>query len=162
MVSLSSWALSIAGICLISVLVDFALPECKMNEHIKKVVSYSIILVVVYPLPNLFNNNFSFDNILQEVDIPIQSEYIYNVNQAKVDELTKTINASLENKGLYGATVSISADIFQTELEIFAVYVDLYNLVIKSEIKNTDIKTEVVSVVLNIVDISKDKVVVYE
>jgi len=162
MTSLSSWVLSIAGICFVSVVLDLMLPDGKTNSHIKNIVSYAIILVVVIPLPNLLNKNFSASDIFEKMEINIQEDYIYNINQSKLDALCKQIEEELTEKGILGVEVSISANIFDNPMEINAVYVDLYNVVISDNKGNIYIKTEVVEVVVDIINISKDKVVFYE
>ena len=160
--SISTWILSIASVCFISVIADLALPEGKTNSHIKKVISYVIILVVIMPLPKLFSGSFKVDDIFEEIDLGVQDSYIYNTNQSKLDALKESIETELKNNGMVGAVVSVSANIFDVNMEIQAIYVDLYNLVITEELKNINIQTEVVSVVLGVVNIAKDKVIVYE
>lgn len=162
MSGISAWILSIATVCLISVIADLALLEGKMNAHVKRVISYVIILVVIMPLPQLFKSNLNVDDIFEEIEFNVQDSYIHNVNQSKLDALAKEIEVKLEDIGIVGAEVSISGNIFDYNMEISSIYVDLYNIVISSEIKNIDIKTEVVSVVLGVVEIAKDKVIIYE
>ncbi len=162
MESISAWILSIAGICMLSVIIDLVIPDGKTNTIIKNVFSYAIVLVVILPLPKLFKNNTDLNDLFSPVDFPMQDNYIYNVNQAKLDKWTQDINDDLVNGGIYGAVVSISANIFERNMEINAVYVDLYNVVISNENKNINIKTEVVRVVLNYINIKEDKVIFYE
>ena len=162
MESISAWILSIAGICMLSVIIDLVIPDGKTNAIIKNVFSYAIVLVVILPLPKLFKNNTDLNDLFSPVDFPMQDNYIYNVNQAKLDKWTQEINDDLVNGGIYGAVVSISANIFERNMEINAVYVDLYNVVISNENKNINIKTEVVRVVLNYINIKEDKVIFYE
>lgn len=154
--------MSIIGVCILSVVVDLIVPSGKMSSSIKSVFSYIVILVVLAPLPNLINGNFSLDGLFSNVDMEIQDEYIYNINQSKLDKWTITIENELEITGITGATVSISANIFEYDMQIDAVYVDLYNAVISSDLANKNIQTEVVSVVLKCLDVEKNKVVVYE
>ena len=162
MESISSWVLSIAGVCILSVVIDLVIPEGKTNGIIKNVFSYAIVLVVVMPLPKLLKSNNGFQDFFPQVDFTIQDDYIYNINQSKLDKWTESIMADLESVGINGVVVSISANIFDKNMQINAVYVDLYNVVISDKNKNINIKTEVVRVVLNYLDIDKDKVVFYE
>lgn len=154
--------MSIIGVCILSVVVDLIVPSGKMSSSIKSVFSYIVILVVLAPLPNLIKGNFSLDGLFSNVDMEIQDEYIYNINQSKLDKWTITIENELEITGITGAIVSISANIFEYDMQIDAVYVDLYNAVISSNLANKNIQTEVVSVVLKCLDVEKNKVVVYE
>lgn len=162
MASISTWVISITGICVLSVLVDLIMPEGKTAGTIKNVFSYVIVLVAIAPLPKIINGDFSLDGIFSNVEIDIQDEYIYNINQAKLDKWTITIENGLVDAGVYGSVVSISANIFESDMKIDAVYVDLYNAVISENLANKDIKTEVVDVVLNCLDIEKNKVIIYE
>lgn len=162
MASLSTWVLSVAGMCLLSVAIDLIMPDGKTNKSIKSVFSYAIVLVVILPLPKLLKNNFNLDDVFSEYEFEIQDSYIYNVNQAKLDQWTKDINDDLNSRGIYGAVISISANIFDVDMQINNVFVDLYNVVITDNSKNINIKTEVVSVVLNYLNIDKGKVIFYE
>lgn len=162
MSALSSWVLSITGICLLSVIIDLIVPDGKTNSSIKNVFSYAIVLVVILPLPKLLKNDFNLNNAFSECEFEIQDSYIYNVNQAKLDQWTENISLDLNQKGIYGVVVSISANIFETNMQVNAVYVDLYNVVISENLKNINIKTEVASVVLKYINIDKEKVIFYE
>lgn len=162
MSSISAWVISITGVCVLSVLVDLIAPDGKISASIKNVFSYIVVLVSIAPLPGLIKGDFSLDGIFSNVELDIQDEYIYNINQAKLDKWTSTIEVALEDEGIYGAVVSISANIFESDMQIEAVYVDLYNVVINGELRNTNIQTEVVNVVLNCLDIEKSKVIIYE
>lgn len=145
-----------------SVVIDLVVPDGKTNGVIKNVFSYAIVLVVVMPLPKLLKVDNDFERLFSQVDFTIQDDYIYNINQSKLDKWTECITSDLESDGINGVVVSISANIFERNMQINAVYVDLYNVVISDKNKNINIKTEVVCVVLNYLDIDRDKVVFYE
>ena len=159
---MSNWILSIVGVCFISILVDLLLPKGKLNGHVRMAVNYVIIFVVVFPLPKLVNSQISIESLFPITDISIQQDYIYNLNQYKLNTACTQIQKALNDRGIIGSEVTLSADVFSLNMEIDAVYVDLYNVVISEKLQNINIKTEVVSVVLNILDISKDKVFIYE
>ena len=160
--NISSWILSIAGICLLSVVVDLILPKGKMNKTIKNVFSYIVILIVLAPLPKLVNSNFNIEQVFDYVEFNVQGDYIYNLNQAKIDKYANIIDERITQSGIHGAIVSISANIFDTNLKIDAVYVDLYNIVINENLKNKDIKMEVLNIVKEVLNIKEECVVFYE
>lgn len=159
---ISAWISSIIGVCFLSVLVDLMLPDGKTNTLIKKVVSYIIVAIVLMPLINLANNKNNIKDVFSYSEIQIQENYIYNINQSKIDAIKESIQKELESKGILGVQISVSADVFTQEMEIYAIYVDLYNMVISGDSKNKNIKTEVVSVVQNYVNIAKEKIIIYE
>ena len=56
MSSFSVWVLSIAGICVLSVLVELVLPEGQTRKYIKAIFSFFVIVVIVAPLPKIVKN----------------------------------------------------------------------------------------------------------
>lgn len=159
---LSSWVIGIAGVCFISVIADLLLSGGKTSVFIKNVISYAVILVIILPLPNLFNKDFLTKEMFSNLEVNVQDDFIYNLNQNKLDALVSDIETDLKNLGILGIQVSISANIFDNPMQIDAVYVDLYNVVISQNNANINIKTEVVNVVQKYIEISDDKVIFYE
>ena len=162
MSSISAWALSIVGICLLSVVIDLMLPSGKTNSNIKKVVSYAIILVVLLPIPNILNGNIRAEGIFDNSIIELQDNYIYNLNQSKLDSIKNKIENELNSMGILGVSVSISANIFEDDMEIYAIYVDLYNLVITEDASNINIKKIVKDLILGCISIKEEKIIFYE
>ena len=158
METVSSWVISIAGICTLSVLVDLFLPEGQMCSIIKTVFNFSIILVVISPLPNLLNQNVNSIDFVNN-QIVLQEDYIYQVNRDKLTFLEENIENSLKDKGLQNIDISISADIFTTNMVIETIYVDLSNLVIESNSQHINIKNEVVDVINSFIKIDEKGIV---
>ena len=44
MSAISSWILTVVGVCVMSVLLDLFMPEGETNFHIKSIVNFAIIL----------------------------------------------------------------------------------------------------------------------
>lgn len=159
MSAISTWVLSIAGISILSVLVDLFLPEGETDSHIKTVFNFVIILVIIAPLPTLFKTNINVGDYLGSNDIVIQEDFVYQLNKNKINNLEKSIEKSLNNKGMTQIEIYISADIFTTSMKIESVYVDLSNLVIKPDNKHIDIQKEVVLIVKTYINIEKEKII---
>lgn len=159
---MSGWILSVVGISLISVVIDLILPEGSMNSHIKKVFSYFVVISILIPIVSVFKNGVNLEDVFSEVEINIQDDFIYNINQAKIDSLTEDINKKLNKKNILGVTISISADIFESDMQINAIYVDLYNAVINGSDKNINIKTEVKCVIIETLNIKEEKIIFNE
>lgn len=162
MSGVSAWILSIAGVCILSVVVDLILPSGKTNSHIKNVMTYVIVLVVLAPLPQLMQSDFSLEDVFGRTEFGLQYEYIYSLNQSKLDAMTNNINDGLEDAGILGVVVSVSANIFDKDMRVDAVYVDLYNIVITNPSENINIKSEIREIVLSVVDIKEDLIIFYE
>ena len=160
--NISAWVLSIAGICIVSVVLELLLPEGKTQSYIKTIISYAIIFVIVMPLPKILNFSFVQEDIFTNDNIFVQEDYIYNLNNQKLAALKADIQNEIEKRGVLGVEVSISADIFTNPMEIQMVYIDIYNAVLSGDNKNIDIEKETKEAVIKFIDISKEKVIVYE
>ncbi len=156
--SISSWILSIAGICILSVLIDLFLPDGKSSSHIKNIFNFVIILVIIAPLPNLLQKDFDASLIFNENEIVLQEDYIYQLNRDKLTMLEKSIENKLTDNGLLNIDISISANIFTTQMTIDAVYVDLSNLVIQDNSEHINIENEVIEVIISFIDIEKENI----
>ena len=139
MTSVSGWILSIAGIVIISVLVELVMPEGQMNKYIKGVFSFIIVLVIILPLPKILNKNINFTSEIAYQQINEQYEFLYSLNISKISTLTKSINEDIEGFGYSGVTLSISADLFDEKMDYKAIYVNLKSLVITEKSKHKNI-----------------------
>ena len=106
--TISAWILSIAGICILSVLIDLFLPEGSSSSHIKTIFNFVIIFVIIAPLPGLLQKDFDASLIFNENEIVLQEDYIYQLNRDKLTMLEKTIENKLTNDGLLNIDISIS------------------------------------------------------
>ena len=157
--SVSSWVLSIAGICILSVLVDLFLPQGTMSTHIKSVFNFIIIFVIVSPIPNLLKQNFDLSSFSFNSEIVLQEDYIYKLNQDKLIMLEEKIESSLTKEGLMNIDISVSADIFTTNMVIKYVFVDLSDLVIEKKDEHINIENKVIEVISLFIDIKKEKII---
>lgn len=155
---MSSWILTICGVCVLSVIVDLVLPDGQTNKHIKNVFSYIIVLVIVAPIPKLINKGLDINEIFQQQEISIDKDYIYQLNQYKLDILKTSIEKDIEGKNIFGVEIAISADIFKNELEIESIYVDLYNLVIDENLPHINIEIVIVECIQNHIEIGKENI----
>lgn len=156
--TVSSWILSIAGVCIMSVLIDLFLPDGNTNMHIKTIFNFVIILVIITPLPSLLGKNFDTSSLFTNKEIVLQQDYIYQLNRDKLTMLEEMIEKNLTDKGLKNVDISISADIFTTQMEIEAVYVDLSNLVIQENKQHINIENEVIETITSFVEIEKESI----
>ena len=159
MTTISSWVLSIAGVCVLSVLIDLFLPEGKMNSHIKTVFNFVIILVIIMPLPKLFKSSFDGSSIFTSEDIILQEDYIYQLNRDKLTMIENNIEKKLTDEGFLNIEISVYADIFTTQMIVETVFVDLSNLVIENNGQHIHIEKEVVEVIKSFIEIKEEDVV---
>ncbi|MGI5841702.1 MAG: stage III sporulation protein AF [Christensenellales bacterium] len=161
--TLSGWLLSIAGVSLLSVLIDVVLPNGQTNKYIKGIFSFIMVFVIISPIPSLLVDGFKLDAIFAENSgIVIEKDFIYQVNRTKLTFLENQIETELEKQGLLNVEVVVNGDIFDFSMKIKNVYVDLSNLVINPKDKHIDIKKTVSQIVLDFVSLEKEKVIFNE
>ena len=148
---MTAWILSIAGVTILSVVVDLILPSGQTAKYIKNIFAFVMILVIISPLPALIKGNFNVNDIFESEEIVLQEDYIYQINRDKLTALEEEITSSLEEKGIKNVVVTINADIFQIEMKILEVNVDLSDLVIDGNSGHIDIEKAITEVVNRLV-----------
>ena len=144
MSDLSSWVLSIAGICILSGLIDLFLLSGQISSHIKTVFNFIIIFVIIAPIPKFIKNyQVDYSSFINTSEIELQEDYIYQLNRDKLTALENEIKNGIKNRGILNVDIAISADIFVKAMEINGIFVDLTNAVIeKNEQGKYKLKTD--------------------
>jgi stage III sporulation protein AF len=128
MQAVSAWLLCICGVVILSVLAQLILPEGQMNKYCSMIFSFMILLVIIIPLPKIFGKDFDFSTIFGGTETSLQEDYLQQLNLDKLTSISEGINTQIEQRGLLGVVVSINANIFADELEIYNILVDLRDL----------------------------------
>lgn len=157
---ISSWIMAIVGVSVLGVLVDLVMPNGQTKKYIKGIFAFIVVLVIISPLPNLMNKNFSIDDIFEEDAIVIQEDFVYQVNRDRLETLENMIVADLKEQGIGNITVNISANVFTNKMKIEAVFVDLSQVVINQNLEHIDINELVAKSVLKYVSIDKNNIVI--
>lgn len=159
MESISGWVMAVAGICILGVLVDLVLPNGQTKKYIKGIFAFFVVLVIISPLPNLLNKEFSIDDIFEEDAFVIQEDFIYQVNKDRLDVLEDMIISDLQEQGLLGVEIIVSANVFTDNMKIDAVFVDLSHVVINENLEHIDINELVAKSVLKYISIDKSNII---
>jgi len=147
---MTAWILSIAGVTVLSVFIDLILPSGQTAKYIKNIFAFIMILVIISPIPKIIKGNLNINQIFESEEIVLQEDFIYQINRDKLTALENTIEDYLLEEGYEDVEISISADIFSSEMEIKEIYVDLSDLVISGNSQHIDIKKEITKVVQKI------------
>ncbi|MEG1752017.1 MAG: hypothetical protein RR140_00720 [Clostridia bacterium] len=162
MEGMSGWILSIAGVCLLSVMIDLILPEGKTTSAIKNVFSYIIVLVIIAPLPKLVGKKIDLSNIWNKTEIVLQDNFLETVNRTKLDKIEKQIEDDLKAKKIENVQVFLSANVFSSNMEIETVFVDLFNLPQTDKNQTKTIKQEIFLSIKKYVFIGEEKIIFNE
>lgn len=159
----STWVLSIIGIVVLSILVDLILPSGTTSKFIKNIFGYLIIVVILSPVFSFFSHkNFSVNDIFTYESVQIQQDFIGKVNRQFLDNLEVSIEKTCEDNGIKFVEVGVEADIFESQIQITKISVNLSKVVIDSPIQHTSIKSEITAIILENIKIEKELIVFYE
>ena len=163
MSAISTWVLSIVGIIILSILVDLILPSGKTSSFIKNIFGYLIIVVILSPVFTFFTSKeFSVNDLFDKENVQIQDGFVASVNRQFLDNAEKAIEKACEEEGFRFVEVGIEADIFENQLIINQISVNLKFVVIDDKAKNKNIKTSILDIVQGNIKIEKEIVVFYE
>ena len=163
MSTISIWVLSIVGIIVLSMLVDLLLPSGSMSKFIKSIFGYLIIVVILSPVFSFFSQkNFSINDIFSSSNVQIQDSFVANVNRQFLDSVENSIEKSCHEKGIKFVEVGIEADIFENEIEIKQISVNLKNIGITDEVKHTNIRTSIISIIKENIKVKEEIIKFYE
>lgn len=152
---MSEWILSIVGIVFIGVLIEIIMPDGKLNSFIKHIFGLFVLFVVVCPVADFCNKT---ENSFNE-DIVLDSNYLYNVNLNKVEEIERTIIETFESKGINFVSVIVNANVFSDEFKIDSIYVDVANA--KYDLDKDDLYVVIRSTLVEMVDILEENIKIY-
>ncbi len=156
---LSGWVMSIAGICVLGVLVDLILPNGQTKKYIKGVFAFIVVFVIIAPLPNLLNKEFSLSDIFEEDAVVIQEDFIYDINRDRLETMQNMVEADLAENGVSNVQIIINANVFTEKMQIDAVFVDLSQVVINENQEHIDINELVISSILKYVSVDRSNIV---
>lgn len=163
MSAISIWVLSIVGIITLSILVDLILPSGSMSKFIKSIFSYLIIIVILSPVFSFFSGkNFSINDIFSSNSVEIQDGFVAGVNRQFLDSVETSIEKSCNDKGIKFVEVGIQADIFENEIQITQISVNVKDVVIDQSFQHTNIKTSIINIIKENIKIEEELIKFYE
>lgn len=159
--SVSSWILSIAGIVIISVIVELILPEGSINKYIRSIFSFLVVFVIVAPLPALVGKKFDYSQIISQEEFTLQEDYLFQLNVYKTEALQEDLVNAINEAGYDNVQVNVSCNNYATSFVVDAIYVELSNLVIMDKAEHTniiDIEKEILKLIVSYANVEERKV----
>ena len=151
---MKGWILSIVGIIFLGVIIEIVLPNGKTNSFIKHIFNVFVLFVIISPIASFLKSNvFNVSD-----NIKIDSKFIYETNMEKIDQLEKEIKSRYDKMGLSNVSIVINSNIFEEQLTINNVYVDVSN---EKDIDKKYTKDDVIKVVVDITNINERDVIIY-
>ena len=150
---MKSWLLSIVGVVFLGVLFDLLYPNGRTNTLCKSIFGIFAVFVMIGPI---FNFDFENINTITNNDV-----LIHNINEAKSEALEQKIEAQLLENGISGVIVEIESKLDYNDFVIENIFIDVSNLVLTENLTNINKCEVIIDQVINIVDIEKERIVVY-
>ena len=101
------WALTVAGIAILSVLCDIILPEGQTRKYVKTVFGIVVSLVVIQPVVGLFGGDFLLQ-FPSKPSVEVQDNYLTNADSRRNENAKQNLLAILNKNGIIVRTVEIS------------------------------------------------------
>lgn len=160
--SISSWALSIAGVICLSAIGEFILPEGQTNKYVKGIFSFILILVIISPIPKLLKKDWNFSSLFEYNGvIDVDEDYLYQINLDKLAYYKQEIEEDILKHGYKNVEVFLNCNISDKQMKFKSITVDLKSLVIskESEHKNiAKIREDITKIILSYVEIDEEDI----
>lgn len=154
---LNSWVLSIVGIVCVGVIVDIIIPSGQVAKYIKIIFSLITVFVIVSPITKFIGSDFDLTEYFQLSNYEIDSNFIQKINVQKCENLKESIMANFSDNEIEVESVDVVCDAFNEEFVIMSIYVEMpANFSSKTEKERSNTRQEIISLIMKIVDVSKE------
>lgn len=159
---MKNWIFNVISIIFIIIIFSIFLPDSKVGKYAKSIISIFILLITISPF--IQDNSVSInDEIVFNEEIYIQEDFLYYVNDYKVNLLKEQCNKTLLDYEISNALLNIEYEIDEYyDFYIKKVDINLSEAVINSTKTHKYIIDEIKNEISKILGINKDLVFVYE
>lgn len=130
MSGISSYILTVAGVILISIVVELVMSEGALSKYIKSIFSFFVLAVIISPIPSLISDD-GVKGVFEFSDYEIQEGYIYTLNKSRLETMAKEEEVFLESEGYKDIQIIFfSNNMAEAEMIVSGVSINLSELVI--------------------------------
>ena len=159
MSAFSVWALGVAGIATLGVIVDILLPKGRMHNYVKSMFSLFTVFVIIYPIPGLIKNGFDFSEFFGS-EITEDAAYTDVSENYLKNEFERAVEKHLLSEGVE-ARVTVYGNVTAEGSDINYIYVELLKSVIENEDANINSNEAVAELVAECANIGRERITVY-
>ena len=159
---MKNWILNVVSIIFIIVIFSIFLPESRVGKYAKSILSVFILIITISPI---IKNDFSRieEEVVFNEDYLIQEDYLYYINDYKVNLIKEKCNKLLIELDITNAVLDVEYNINDAyNVEIKKVNINLSESVINSVKPHKYIIDEIKNEISKQVGISKELIFVYE
>ncbi len=159
MTAISSWVLSIAGIIILTVIVEIIMPDGNMNKFIKGFLVIFTIFVMVSPITNI-----SFDDVFGggDYELTLDNEFLEEVENDKLNEYCNIIIDKLSAEGYLNVSIEFQTRLEDGEVNINTIFVNLCDLVLKNNAENINKYNNIKQIIKSVVKVNEEDIIFYE
>lgn len=155
----SVYILSVAGVVILTVLVEIVLPSGKMNKYVKGILAVFMVFVIVNPIINFVKKGINFDF---QISTQIDENVLNVVKNQQIKALKNDLENKLKQNGFGDVDLSFDAKIEDGVLKIETIFVDLTNYVLLNDEQHIFNSKAVKDFLLTQTGLKIEQVVVYE
>ena len=110
--------------------------KSRLKNIIRSVFATVSVLVIITPIPSIIDNGFdiSFSDMIGGIEL--DESFLEYADKMKIDTLKNAIESALDNDGISGVKIELSARVETNEIIVERVIVDLSDSVIKDNLAN--------------------------
>lgn len=151
---MTGWLFSIVGVVFLAVLIDFVYPNGKTNTFCKSMFGLFAVIILVSPITKIDLSDELSSNF---VSTSISS----NLKKSKDEYYALKIIKQLNESDIDGIDVEIESIMEDNVYELENIYIDTTNLVLSENLTHTNKYEVIIQEVLKIVEIDKERIVIY-
>lgn len=159
---MSGYLLMLLGVILLGVLIDVILPSGSTSKYIMGIFSIFVMFSIISPVVKWVKSDYDIKNYFTSVDIQLDKQLLYNINNSKFNTLEEQIETHLEANGYVGVNIDIQFDVVADSVEIKQVLADITNLVINNKAPNINRYVYIRQAVMQHLAISEEVIVFCE
>lgn len=160
---MNTWILSVAAVCLLTVILDLLIAEGETKKYIRGIMSIIIVFAIIAPLPKLLNKEINIDAYFEDGGkVSADTSYLYKIYVAQYAEKEQKLQKAFETQGVKGAVVNIAIGYDGSfGVEVMNVTIDINNAVITENKGNIDINEMLTATAATMLNVKKERIVIY-
>ena len=159
---MSGYLLALLGVVVLGVLIDVILPSGSTSKYISVTFAIFVMFVMISPVLTFIKSDYKLSNYFTNVDIELNQNLLYTINDNKFNAMEDTITKHLQNKGYNNVVIDIQFTLEADNVEITQVLVDLTNLVINTNSTNINRYVYIRQVVMQHIAVTEEVIVFSE
>ncbi len=159
---MTEYLLMLLGVILLGVLIDVILPSGSTSKYIMGIFSIFVMFSIISPVVKWVKSDYDIKNYFTSIDIQLDKQLLYNINNSKFNTLEQQIETHLEDNGYVGVNIDIQFDVVADSVEIKQVLADITNLVINNKAPNINRYVYIRQAVMQRLAISEEVIVFCE